>query len=585
MTRVQVFLRLLRYLRKYWFHLSIGFVCSGCIAGLTAAYAWLVRPFLDGIFIEKNQFLLMVLPVVLLCVTVFKGLLVYAQSYLMSYINNWVVADIRQQLFSHLACLPVQFHDQHSSGRLVSRVLNDVGAMGNAVPGLMRKLIQQSLTFIALMGVAFYQNWRLAALLLVLIPVSSYAVLRVGNRLGPLATRGQQLAEDMTSLLEEAFSGIRILKAYGNERLESDRFWKAQELIVHTGIKVGLLSALTSPLMEIIGMLGIGAIIWYGGYQVINGTMTPGGFFSFLTALAMAYRPIRAMGMTNNSIQMSVSAARRVFEILDVENEEHGDRGKAILPGLLRSLEFRNVSFRYEGSHKMALKGIELTVHAGEVVAFVGSSGSGKSTLVHLVLRFYNPLGGSILIDGQDIRQVTLQSLRRQIGIVPQEPILFDDTVRNNISYGRIGASDAEIMAAAKAAGAHEFIEPLPNGYETIIGEKGVRLSGGQRQRLAIARAVLRDPPILILDEATSSLDSESERLVQWALYNFMKRRTTLVIAHRLSTVQRADRIVVLSQGRIVGCGTHKDLLAVCEIYQRLYKAQFQDWLVAPMTK
>jgi subfamily B ATP-binding cassette protein MsbA len=541
-----------------------------------------VKPLLDGIFIEKDQFLLMVLPVVLLCVTVFNGLLVYAQSYLMNYINNWVIADIRQQLFSHMACLPVQFHDRHSSGRLVSRVLNDVGAMGNAVPGVMRKLIQQSLTFIAVMGVAFYQNWQLAAVFLVLIPVSSYAASRVGSRLAPLATRGQQLAEDLTSLLEEAFSGIRILKAYGNERLESDRFWRGQELIVHTGIKSGLLSALTSPVMEIIWVTGIGAIIWYGGYQVINGAMTPGGFFSFLTAVFMASKPIRAMGAAHNSLQMSIAAAQRVFEILDVENEEHGDRGKAILPRFSRSLEFRNVSFRYDGRHEMALTGIELTVHAGEVVAFVGRSGSGKSTLVHLVLRFYNPVGGAILIDGQDIRQVTLQSLRRQIGMVPQEPILFDDTVRNNISYGRMGAGDAEIMTAAKAAGAHEFIERLPNGYETIIGEKGVRLSGGQRQRLAIARAILRDPPILILDEATSSLDSESERIVQWALHNFMKRRTTLVIAHRLSTVLNAHRIVVLDRGRLAGLGTHEQLLGSCEVYQRLYRAQFQDLGVRP---
>jgi subfamily B ATP-binding cassette protein MsbA len=280
---------------------------------------------------------------------------------------------------------------------------------------------------------------------------------------------------------------------------------------------------------------------------------------------------------------MSVAAARRVFDILDVENEEHGDRGKAILPRFSRSLEFRNVSFRYDGSREMALTGIELTVQAGEVVAFVGSSGSGKSTLVHLVLRFYNPLGGAILIDGQDIRQVTLQSLRRQIGVVPQDPILFDDTVRNNISYGRIGAGDAEIAAAAKAAGAHEFIERLPNGYETIIGEKGVRLSGGQRQRLAIARAVLRDSPILILDEATSSLDSESERIVQWALNNFMKQRTTLVIAHRLSTVLNAHRIVVLDRGRLAGSGTHEQLLGSCEVYQRLYRAQFQELGVRPV--
>jgi subfamily B ATP-binding cassette protein MsbA len=537
----------------------------------------MVRPFLDGIFLEKNQFMVIVLPVALVCVTSLKGLLVCAQSYMMSSAANWVVSDIRKDLFSKVMMLPIRFHDGHSSSRLVARVLIDVGTMGNAIPSVMKSIVQQALTFLAMLGVAFYQNWYLANVILFLAPAAYYVASRIGNRLAPLATRSRRLTEEMTAVMGEAFSGIRMVKAYGDERQESARFQDKQHLLVRTGIQSDLVASLTSPLLELIGMVGIAGIVWYGGYQVINGAMTPGAFFSFLAALVLSYRPLRAMGGANNIVQNALASARRVFELLDQENERTLDRGTLVLRPLSQSLEYLDVSFRYDGRDEMALKAVSFAMRSGETIAIVGRSGSGKSTLAHLVIRFYDPTSGAILIDGRDIRHATLESLRRQIGVVAQDPILFDDTVLNNIAYGRLDASKSEVMAAAKSAEAAEFIEQLPLRYDTLIGERGVRLSGGQRQRIAIARAILRDPRLLILDEATSSLDSESEGLVQEALYRFMKTRTTLVIAHRLSTVLNAHRIVVLEKGQIVGLGRHQELLTTSPVYQRLYEAQFKD--------
>ena len=337
------------------------------------------------------------------------------------------------------------------------------------------------------------------------------------------------------------------------------------------------ISSLGSSHLEVIGVIGIAAIIWYGGHLVIQGDMTPGAFFSFLTAMFMAYTPLKRLSGTNNAIQQAMAAAGRIFGLLDMPNEYETDRGRAELSTIRRSLEFRGVRFQYQGADVAALDGVNLTVRAGEIVALVGSSGSGKTTLVSLVARFYDPNEGLVLVDGRDVRDCTLHSLRSQISIVSQDTVLFDDTVKNNIAYGRPAATDAEIEAAAKAAYAHEFVQRLPNGYDALIGENGVKLSGGERQRLAIARAILRDPPILILDEATSSLDSESERIVQMAIANVMKNRTTLVIAHRLSTIQNADRIVVMDRGRIVESGSHEELLSRDGIYRRLHAIQFQS--------
>ncbi len=574
---MKAFLRLLHYLVRYRFRLIAAFVCSGLVAGLTGAYAWMVRPVLDGIFISKDEFLLTVLPIVILGVAVFKAGFSYGQSYLMNYVGNHVIADVREELFLQLMRLPAGYHDANTSGRLMSRVINDVNLMAGAVAGVLKDLFQQGLTFVAMMGIIFYQNWKLAAVSLVVVPMSFYTVTQMGRRLRKLATRGQERIGDMASALQEALTGIRVVKTFGREEAEGARFQHSNRAYLRATMKGVQVSSLVSSHMEVIGVLGVAMIIWYGGYLVIDGEMTPGAFFSFLAAMFMAYTPLRRLAGANNTIQQALSAAERVFGVLDLENERDRDQGLRELSPITRSLEFRGVTFQYDGTEQPALRDINLSISAGEVVALVGSSGSGKTTLANLVPRFYEPTRGMILLDGQNTREGTLKSLRRQIGIVSQDTVLFDETVRNNIAYGKLDAAEHELVEAAQAAYAHDFIQRLPDGYDTVIGENGVKLSGGERQRLAIARAILRDPPILILDEATSSLDSESERIVQLALSNLMRNRTTLVIAHRLSTVQNADRIIVLDRGRIVETGSHEELLRNGGRYQRLHAIQFQD--------
>jgi len=574
---MKLWLRLLRYLLRYRVRLLAAFACSGLVAALTGAYAWLVQPVLDDVFIRKDQVLLTVLPLAILAVAALKAVFQYGQNYLMSYVGNGVVTDVRQELFRQLLRLPVGFHDSNTTGRLLSRVINDVNLLSNAVSGVLKDILQHGLTFAAMVGVMFYRHWALAAVSVVVIPMTLVTMIRMGDRLRRLATTGQERIGDMASSLQETLVGIRIVKAFGREETEELRFRENNRAFLRTTMKALQVSSLGSSHMEVIGVAGIAGIIWYGGYLVIHGSMTPGDFFSFLTAMFMAYTPLRKLGGANNILQQALSAADRVFAVMDMENENNLDHGRTDLAPISRSLEFRAVTFQYAGSDVPALSGIDLTIARGEIVALVGSSGGGKSTLASLVPRFYEPTGGAILIDGQDIRDCTLRSLRRQIGIVSQDTVLFDETVRYNIAYGREDATDEQVVEAAKAAYAHNFIERLPDGYRTRIGENGVKLSGGERQRLAIARAILRNPPILILAEATSSLDSESERVVQLALANLMKNRTTLVIAHRLSTVKNASRILVLDRGRIVESGSHEELMQRGGLYKHLHAIQFQD--------
>ncbi|MGA6826601.1 lipid A export permease/ATP-binding protein MsbA [Nitrospira sp. NS4] len=577
MSSLERYSRLIRYIRPYRVRFAAAIVCSGAVAGLTGLYAWLVKPVLDGIFIEKNESLLLVLPLALFAVSVVKAFFSYGQTYLMSYVGNRVVADIRQKLFQHLMQLPVGYHDANTSGRLVSRVVNDVSLMASAVSNVLRDLFQHSLTFLVMIGVVFYQNWKLASLSIVVIPLSVVTMSRMGRRLRALATKGQERMGDMSSTIQEVLSGIRMVKAYKREEAEAKRFAASNQAFLSTTLKSNQVWSISSSYMEVIGVVGVAVIIWYGGYLVIHETLTPGAFFSFLTAMFMAFTPIRKLAGANNLIQQALAAAERVYEVLDIATEGDQDRGTIECQGIRQGLELQGVSLSYAGQTAAALSGVDLSIRAGEVVALVGSSGSGKSTLVSLLPRFYQPTSGRILLDGTPLESYSLPSLRARIGIVSQDVVLFDDTVANNIAFGRPGATAQDVERAAVQAYAHDFITRLPEGYATMIGERGVKLSGGERQRLAIARAILRDPPLLILDEATSALDTESERIVQMALANLMKNRTTVVIAHRLSTVQNANRIVVLDRGTIAEIGSHEELLRRNGLYRRLHAMQFQD--------
>jgi subfamily B ATP-binding cassette protein MsbA len=557
--------------------LGAAFVCSALVAALSGAYAWLVKPVLDEIFINKNEALLFVLPLALFAVAVLKSAFSYGQNYLMNYVGNHIVTDIRQELFGKMVRLPVSYHDFNSSGRLVSRVISDVTLMANAIAGVLKDIFQQGLTFLVMLGVIFYQNWKLGGLSLIVIPLAAVTMIRMGKKLRDLGKSGQEQMGDMASTLQETLSGIRMVKAYGREVAEAQRFKESNKAFLSTTMKAIQVSSLGSSHIEVIGVVGVALIIWYGGSLVISGDMTPGAFFSFLAAMFMVFTPLRRLSGSNNTIQQALAAAERVFSVIDLQTEQQTDRGQLEMPPIARSVVYQDVTFLYEGQTVPALSDVDLVIQAGQMVAVVGSSGSGKTTLANLLPRFYAPTAGSVLIDGVDIQSYTLASLRAQIGIVSQEVVLFDDSVFNNIAFGRQHATEADVVRAAKLAYAHEFIERLPQGYATMVGEKGIKLSGGERQRLAIARAILRDPPLLILDEATSALDTESERVVQLALSNLMAHRTTLVIAHRLSTVQRADRIVVLDRGTIVETGTHDELLLRGGQYKRLHSLQFQD--------
>lgn len=574
---MKIYLRLLSHVRPYVFRIVMAGIFGVGVSGLTALYAWLVRPVLDGVFINKEAKLLLIVPLAILATALLKGICSYGQAYLMYYVGCRAILDLRSRVYRHSLHLPLGYYNKNASGQLISNVTNDINLLQSTLSVGIKDVFQQSLTILALAGVILYQNWKLAVLAFVVLPVAYYPLVRFGKRLREISRSGQATIADLTVHLQETYGGIRLIKAYRTEEMETDRLNRIGFKYFRNNMKRVQIMETSSPLMEFIGALGVAFIIWYGGFQVIQGVTTPGTFFSFMTACLFMYGPVRNLSVTYNSLQQSLAAADRLFHIIDYPTEKEIDKGAIELTHPKGTIAFRNVGFRYEGSSQPALENINVRADKGDIIALVGESGSGKTTLVNLIPRFYELDEGSIEIDGVDSRKVTLSSLRAQIGMVTQEIILFDDTVQENISYGLTGISPDAIISAAKMAYADAFISKLPEGYQTRIGERGANLSGGERQRLAIARAILRDPPFLILDEATSSLDSESEFMVQQALSSLMKNRTSFVIAHRLSTVQNATRILVMERGRIAESGTHSELLGRDGLYRKLYDRQFKE--------
>ncbi len=572
---MDLYRRLLEFVKPYWTRLAGAMVCMLFVSAATSGSAFLVKPVLDDVFFKKDLTMLKLIPLAIIALFMIKGLADYGQAYLMSYVGQRIIADLREKIYNHLQSLSLSFFTRNPTGMLMSRITNDVNMVQGAVTDAVTGLLKDFFTIIGLVAVVFYRDWRLAIVALVVFPVAVYPIVKFGRKLRSYSVRSQTAMGDISTILLETISGNRIVKAFNMEDYERKRFARENHRLFEISMKSVRVRAISHPLMEFLGGLGIAFIVFYGGYNVIKGAATPGTFFSFLAALLMLYEPVKRLSGVNNAVQQGLAAASRIFEVLDTVPEIRNKPMAKTLSSVSKGIEYQDVSFKYE--EDWVLKNINLHIKTGEVVAFVGSSGGGKTTLVNLLPRFYDVSFGKVLIDGWDIRDVTVESLRGMIGIVTQQTILFNDTVRNNIAYGKINEPFEEIVKAAKAAYAHGFIQNLPNGYDTVIGEQGVKLSGGERQRISIARALLKNAPILILDEATSSLDSESEIEVQKALEFLMQSRTTLVIAHRLSTIRKADRIVVISDGAVIEEGTHEILLAKEGEYKKLYLLQFID--------
>ena len=567
--------RLLREsVRPYLGWLALAVVFMVMMAGATALSAWLMKPVVNDVFIGRDPAMLWLIGGAVLATFLVKGLANYAQASLMSFVGLRIVSDNQNRLFARLARMDLQFFHDNATGRLISRFTVDVGLMRAAVSNVLTGFGKDTLSLAGLVAVMFIQDWRLALASFVVFPIAVLPIVRLGRRMRRVTAHTQEEMGQLMTILEQTFQGIRIVKSYVMEEYEKRRVGAIIERIFTHTMKAARTRARASPIMETLGGIAVALVIVYGGSRVIAGATDAGSFFSFITALLLAYEPMKHLANLNTNLQEGLAGAQRLFAVMDTEprvREAANARAIEVKRGAIR---FEGVRFSYVPG-RTALHDVSFEVPAGRTVALVGPSGAGKSTILNLVPRFYDPDAGVIRIDGVDVREATFASLNRAIALVSQEITLFDDTVRANIAYGRAGASEGDIVAAARAAGADEFIAALPLGYDTIVGERGVKLSGGQRQRLAIARAMLKNAPILLLDEATSALDSEAERQVQAALAQLTKGRTTLVIAHRLSTVMGADLICVVEAGRIVERGTHAELLARGGAYARIHAIQF----------
>jgi subfamily B ATP-binding cassette protein MsbA len=570
---MKIYLRVFAYSKEYWWRFVIAALAAGCIGAMNGAVAWMVEPLLKKVFAEKQVFILTLLPFAILIVFALRGVCRFINDYFMKTAGQLAVQKIRNEIYEKTMSLSMGFFNKQSTGVLMSRVLNDVGAMQDGIGKTITGVFTDGISLISLLCVIFYRDWRLALISFLVIPATVYPAQYIGKNIKRLSKLGQEMMGHISSVLQETFSGIKVIKAFGLEEREIQKF-RTRNLEFYGYVRRSIkYDAISAPVMEGISSIGVALVIWIGGRNVMDGKMTSAEFFSFITAMALFYSPIKKLISSYNHLQKSMGAAERVFEIIDRPPDVVDPVEPLTIGRVAGVVRFDGVTFSY--GEEQVLRNISIHADKGQVIALVGPSGGGKTTLVSLLTRFYDVTEGSVSIDGHDIRRLRIADLLRQIALVDQETILFNDTIANNIRYGRSDATDAEVEAAAQAAFAHDFILELPEGYRTNIGDRGIRLSGGQRQRLCIARALLKNAPILILDEATSALDTESEKMVQLALDNLMTNRTTFVIAHRLSTIFKADKILVIHNGEIKESGSHTGLIAADGLYKKLYEMQF----------
>ncbi len=571
-----LYLRILSYIKPYMHRLIFAMFCTIMAAAGNLYIPWIIKDMIDEVLADKNGTMLNWIAASIIAIFVVRGLFWYGQNYLMSYVGQSVIIDIRAAVFKKLQRLSVSFYDKNKTGTIMSYVTNDVNALQSAMVENTIEMITEGFILIGSVVAMIYLDWRLTLFTVCTFPVVLWFMEFFGKKIRKTGGRIQECTADITSVLQESVASARVIKSFVREDYEVDRFDVENRANFRANMKNAQLMATLTPVVELVAAIGVTMIIWYGGNNVINGTITAGSLVAFLTYAVNISNPIKRLTRVIGNIQKALAAAQRVFMIIDMPEEIAESRDAKQLPEVSGKVEFQNVSFAYDDKGNV-ITDLSFSVKPGEVIAIVGPSGAGKSTIANLLPRFYDVNKGDIKIDGHSVREVTLDSLREQVGIVPQETMLFNGSVYNNILYGRLDATKEEIEAAAKAANAHDFIMQLTDGYETKLGDRGVNLSGGQRQRIAIARAILKNPRILILDEATSALDTESERVVQEALDRLMVGRTSFVIAHRLSTVKNADKILVLEKGNLVESGTHDELLALDGLYAHLYKTQYRN--------